>query len=40
MPPQPEPGASMRIVVIGGGISGLACAWRLERLGLPVLLLE
>jgi len=40
MPPQPEPGASMRIVVIGGGISGLACAWRLERLGMPVLLLE
>jgi oxygen-dependent protoporphyrinogen oxidase len=30
----------MRIVVIGGGISGLACAWRLERLGVPVLLLE
>src|SRR5208282_4417918 len=35
-----EPGASMRIVVIGGGISGLACAWRLERMGAPVLLLE
>jgi oxygen-dependent protoporphyrinogen oxidase len=30
----------MRIVVIGGGISGLACAWRLDRLGAPVLLLE
>ncbi len=30
----------MRIVVIGGGISGLACAWRLQRLGASVLLLE
>lgn len=30
----------MPIVVIGGGISGLACAWRLRRLGAPVLLLE
>ena len=30
----------MRIVVIGGGISGLACAWRLQRMGVPVLLLE
>ena len=28
------------ILVIGGGISGLACAWRLRKLGLPVLLLE
>lgn len=28
------------IPVIGGGISGLACAWRLKQLGLPVLLLE
>jgi protoporphyrinogen/coproporphyrinogen III oxidase len=42
MPPQPEPYPRARtpIVVIGGGISGLACAWRLERLGLPVRLLE
>ena len=30
----------MRIVVIGGGISGLACAWRLQRLGASVLLVE
>ena len=30
----------MRTVVIGGGISGLACAWRLRRLGAEVLLLE
>jgi oxygen-dependent protoporphyrinogen oxidase len=30
----------MRIVVIGGGISGLACAWRLQQLGAPILLLE
>ena len=28
------------ILVIGGGISGLACAWRLRQLGLPALLLE
>jgi oxygen-dependent protoporphyrinogen oxidase len=26
--------------VIGGGISGLSCAWRLRKLGLPALLLE
>lgn len=30
----------MRIAVIGGGISGLACAFRLQRLGLPVTLFE
>ncbi len=30
----------MRIVVIGGGISGLSCAWRLRRMGAEVLLLE
>jgi len=30
----------MRIVVIGGGISGLACAWRLRKLGAEVVLLE
>ncbi len=29
-----------KILVIGGGISGLTCAWRLRQLGLPVLLLE
>ena len=29
-----------RIVVIGGGISGLTCAYRLQRLGLPIILLE
>lgn len=28
------------VVVIGGGISGLACAYRLKKLGLPVTLLE
>ena len=32
--------ALSQIPVIGGGISGLACAWRLTQLGLPVLLLE
>src|SRR5271157_5034679 len=30
----------MSIVIIGGGISGLACAWRLQQQGVPVLLLE
>jgi protoporphyrinogen/coproporphyrinogen III oxidase len=29
-----------RVVVIGGGISGLTCAWRLKRLGADVTLLE
>ena len=28
------------ILIVGGGISGLACAWRLRQLGLPVLMLE
>ena len=28
------------VIVIGGGISGLACAWRLKQRGVPVLLLE
>ncbi|HEX2714544.1 MAG TPA: FAD-dependent oxidoreductase, partial [Candidatus Acidoferrales bacterium] len=30
----------MRTIVIGGGISGLACTYRLRRRGIPVLLLE
>jgi len=30
----------VRVIVIGGGISGLACAYRLRELGIPVLLLE
>jgi oxygen-dependent protoporphyrinogen oxidase len=29
-----------QVIVIGAGISGLACAYRLKRLGLPVILLE
>jgi oxygen-dependent protoporphyrinogen oxidase len=29
-----------RVIVVGGGISGLACAFRLQRLGVPVTLLE
>jgi oxygen-dependent protoporphyrinogen oxidase len=29
-----------RVIVVGGGISGLACAFRLQRLGIPVTLLE
>jgi oxygen-dependent protoporphyrinogen oxidase len=31
---------SRQVVVIGGGISGLACAFRLQQLGVPVTLLE
>jgi protoporphyrinogen/coproporphyrinogen III oxidase len=31
---------SQQVVVIGGGISGLACAYRLWQLGVPVALLE
>jgi protoporphyrinogen/coproporphyrinogen III oxidase len=33
-------GMDRQTVVIGGGITGLACAYRLERLGVPVMLLE
>src|ERR1700719_241119 len=40
MPHSPTASASSTALVIGGGISGLACAWRLRQLGLPVLLLE
>ena len=29
-----------QVVVVGGGISGLACAYRLKQLGLPVTILE
>ena len=29
-----------KVLVIGGGISGLACTWRLQQLGVSVLLLE
>ena len=29
-----------QVIVIGAGISGLACAYRLKQLGLPVILLE
>jgi oxygen-dependent protoporphyrinogen oxidase len=32
--------SSTQVVVIGGGISGLACALRLQQLGAPVILLE
>jgi oxygen-dependent protoporphyrinogen oxidase len=31
---------SKQVIVVGGGISGLACAFRLQRLGLSVMLLE
>jgi protoporphyrinogen/coproporphyrinogen III oxidase len=40
MLPSPTASASSKTLIIGGGISGLACAWRLRQLGLPVLLLE
>ncbi|HUA02181.1 MAG TPA: protoporphyrinogen oxidase [Candidatus Aquilonibacter sp.] len=33
-------GDPKRTVIIGGGISGLACAYRLKKLGVPVTLLE
>ena len=32
--------ASRSAVIIGAGISGLACAWRLRKYGIPVTLLE
>jgi oxygen-dependent protoporphyrinogen oxidase len=40
--PSPEQSKNVpkTIVIIGGGISGLSCAWRLRKLGLPALLLE
>jgi len=31
---------SLQVVIVGGGISGLACAVRLRQLGVPVILLE
>lgn len=49
MNPKPEPGSSTAsgaladrppVVVVGGGISGLAAAWQLKRDGVPVRLLE
>src|ERR1700694_5795615 len=36
----PSPTVSSRVLIVGGGISGLACAWRLRQLGVPSLLLE
>jgi oxygen-dependent protoporphyrinogen oxidase len=33
-------GYTQKVVVIGAGISGLACAYRLKRLGIPSLVLE
>jgi phytoene dehydrogenase-like protein len=32
--------ATRQVIVIGAGITGLACAFRLNRAGVPVLLLE
>ena len=34
------PHSTSDVVVIGGGVSGLACAYRLKKLGVPVTLLE
>jgi protoporphyrinogen/coproporphyrinogen III oxidase len=39
MPDSKEPN-SKQVVVIGGGISGLACAYRLQQRGVPLTLLE
>jgi oxygen-dependent protoporphyrinogen oxidase len=33
-------GEPKQVIVIGAGISGLACSYRLKRLGLPVILME
>lgn len=33
-------GYTQKVVVVGAGISGLACAYRLKRLGIPCLVLE
>jgi protoporphyrinogen/coproporphyrinogen III oxidase len=38
--PESKQADSRQTVVIGGGISGLACAYRLRQLGFPVTLLE
>lgn len=38
--PQPQPHPRQSVAVIGGGISGLASAYRIARLGHPVTLLE
>ena len=38
MQPHAEPDAD--VIVVGGGLSGLTCAWRLQQCGLDVLLLE
>ncbi len=35
-----EADARLPVVVVGGGMAGLAAAWRLDRAGLPVTLLE
>ena len=40
MPTSPNPNTDAPIIVIGGGISGLACAHRLQKDGFAVLLLE
>ena len=33
-------GYTQKVVIVGAGISGLACAYRLKQLGIPCLVLE
>ena len=37
---QQRPGDNLDAIVVGGGVIGLACAWRAAQRGLPVAVLE